>query len=127
MAPRGEGEVHADPAGRSGEQSISDHRYYEFTKIYANEKLASAVELATNQDKLKPPFDVVAVCIPTLVMLFFLLRWKAIDTAILQVATYTKKLERLFEVPKGFGWETFVARERGERKDALAKSTRGYW
>ena len=45
MAPRGEGEVYADPAGRSGDQSISDHRYYKFTKIYVNEKLASAVEV----------------------------------------------------------------------------------
>lgn len=85
--------------------------------------------LATNQDKLKAPFDIIAVCIPSMVMLFFLMRWKALDKAILQVAAYTKTVERLFEVPLELGWETFVDRNRRtpRRKDILAKSTVLYW
>jgi hypothetical protein len=85
--------------------------------------------LAANQDKLKAPFNVVAVCIPVMVMLFFLMRWKALNKAILQVAAYTKTVERLFEVPEEFGWETYADRDRRDprRKDILARSTLLYW
>ena len=85
--------------------------------------------LTTNQEHLKAPFDCIAVCIPSMVMLFFLMRWRAIDKAILQVAAYTKTVERLFEVPEEFGWETFVDRNGRipRRKDILAKSTILYW
>src|SRR4051794_14873787 len=54
MAPRGEGEVHADPAGRSGDQLTSVHEHYEFTRKYVNGNLASAVELAPRQPRRSP-------------------------------------------------------------------------
>lgn len=85
--------------------------------------------LATNRDKLQPPFDLIAVFLPALVMVFFLWRWKALDWSVLQVAEYTKKLEALVGLPDGFGWETFLERERAKtgKQDALAVSTWRYW
>lgn len=55
--------------------------------------------LATNRDKLQSPFDVIAVFVPVVIMLFFTWRRNVLGFSILRNGEYVKRLEGLFGVP----------------------------
>src|SRR5262245_59804904 len=64
--------------------------------------------LLTNTEKLSRPFGVIAALIPSLIMVFFYLRWTALNAALFRAAEYTVRLEALFKLPAGFGWESWL-------------------
>jgi hypothetical protein len=85
--------------------------------------------LATNRDKLQSPFDIVAVFVPVVIMLFFAWRRKVLVFSIQKNAEYLKQLEGLFGVPEGFGWERWLEgySKTSKRKLTLGRASKAFW
>jgi hypothetical protein len=85
--------------------------------------------LVTNREKVQPPVDRIAVAVPALIMMFFFLRWTAIEASIANIAEYTRKLEANAGLLSGLGWESFMTNKRAttRKKDKLTTSTTQYW
>jgi len=84
--------------------------------------------LATNTDKLSGLFIYVTL-LPPIIMAFFFYRWRMLSGAIKQAASYTQKLEKLFEVPDGFGWESYLTKVRKEEGEPehMKHTTKLFW
>jgi hypothetical protein len=85
--------------------------------------------LATNRDKLQSPFDIVAVIVPVVIMLFFAWRRKVLVFSIQKNAEYLKQLEGLFGVPEGFGWERWLEgySKTSKHKLTLGRASKAFW
>src|SRR5208283_4304682 len=63
--------------------------------------------LATNIDKFHDVQNI--VLLPAGLTCLFFIRWLSNHLTIKNIARYTKKLETLFEVPDGYGWESYLS------------------
>ena len=70
--------------------------------------------LATNIDKFHDVQNI--VLLPAGLTCLFFIRWLSNHLTIKNIARYTKKLETLFEVPDGYGWESYLS-TGGDAKD----------
>jgi hypothetical protein len=70
---------------------------------------------ATNTDKFYAEYKYIVLVPAGLTVLFFI-RWVFNHYTIKNIARYTKKLETLFEVPDGYGWESYLS-EGGSAAD----------
>jgi hypothetical protein len=64
--------------------------------------------LATNTDKIHELYKY-AVWVPAVLTFLFIIRWIFNHHTIKNIARYTKKLEKLFQLPDGYGWETYLS------------------
>jgi hypothetical protein len=85
--------------------------------------------LLTNADKVSGPANLIVAVLPALVIAFLFYRYRGLSQAIQLVAEYTRRLELVFELPDGLGWETHVLhlRDDGRWPGSLGKRARVLW
>ena len=84
--------------------------------------------IITNGSKLLFPINIVAICIPTIIMAFFFFRYWSLHNSINGAAEYTLKVEELFDVPTGYGWETHIKDKRDNgQPNYMFRSTIIFW
>lgn len=79
---------------------------------------------ATHGAELQRPFSYAAAVLPVVLVLFFVWRRGAIAAGIARNAAYIRRLEELFDLPEGFGWERG---NEGMKRTRLTQTTRAFW